>query len=65
MLDYEDRELVELFGEFHTTQESEVEERFWEDNVDVIDETIQLLTQFKQSLVAIYRDRQSMMPPNR
>jgi len=57
LVDFEDRELVEILTQFSRTSEHTVTPVFWKKNLMVIEKTIELLKQLKLALVAILTDK--------
>jgi hypothetical protein len=56
-LDYEDRELVEIMTQFTRTTEHTVAPVFWQKNLAVMENTVELLKQLKAALVSILSDQ--------
>jgi hypothetical protein len=50
VLDYEDKELVEIFGKFTRSEERYVSPEFWRKNLIVMEKTIDLLAALSEAL---------------
>ncbi len=59
LVDYEDRELVELLTQFSRTSEHAVTPVFWAKNVAVMEWIVSLMAEFRCALVAALVDKAS------